>query len=298
MEKIALLIFGSLIMAGATARPSAPADSLKSWKTGGITSFNFTQVSLTNWAAGGKSSASGTVLLTTFANYKKDNVIWQNSVDLGYGIMKEEGDKIEKTDDKIELNSKYGYRAVKNLYYSVLFNFRSQFSSGYDYPDRENAISRFMAPGYLTLALGANYQFSDSFSLFFSPLTGKLTLVLDDELSSQGAFGVDPGKRSREEIGAYLMTGFKKEILKNVMLDTKANFFSNYLDSPQNIDVNWDFMLNMKINNYLSTTISTSLIYDDDTKIAVDKNNDGVIDEYGPRIQFKELFALGVNLKF
>ncbi|MCW0481579.1 DUF3078 domain-containing protein [Gaoshiqia sediminis] len=294
MKKFLMALFCMPLLAGA----QAPADSVKVWKTGGFASLSFTQVSLSNWVAGGKSSASGTLLISTFANYQKDRISWENSLDMGYGILKEGSEDYIKSDDKIDFNSKIGLKSGGNIFYSALFNFRSQFTNGYNYPDRDNPISRFLAPGYFTLALGADYKPNDQFSLFVSPLTGKLTVVTDDELSDQGAFGVDIGKKSRSEMGAFLKAQFKTEVVKNVNLETKADFFSNYLDKPGNIDIHWDVMINMKINDYLSANVVTNLIYDDDVKVPIDDNNDGIAERSGSRVQFKELFGVGLNLKF
>ncbi len=276
----------------------AESDSTKVWKFGGNASINFSQVSLSNWAAGGKSSASGTFLFNSFANYQKGKISWENSLDLGYGLMKEEDSQSVKTDDKIDFSSKFGLKGKGKIFYSALFNFRTQMADGFKYPDRDNRISTFMAPGYFTLALGADYKPSDKFSLFVSPMTGKMTVVTDDVLSDEGAFGVDPGKKSRGEMGAFLKTQFKTTVVENVSLETKLDLFSNYLDTPQNIDIHWDILLNMKINDYLSANLITNLIYDDDVSIAIDKDGDGVIDEKGPRVQFKELFGVGLSFKF
>lgn len=294
MKKFLMALFCMPLLAGA----QAPADSVNVWKTGGLASLSFTQVSLSNWVAGGKSSASGTLLISTFANYQKDRISWENSLDMGYGILKEGSEDYIKSDDKIDFNSKIGLKSGGKIFYSALFNFRSQFTNGYNYPNRDNPISRFLAPGYFTLALGADYKPNDQFSLFVSPLTGKLTVVTDDELSDQGAFGVDTGKKSRSEMGAFLKAQFKTEVVKNVNLETKADFFSNYLDKPGNIDIHWDVMINMKINDYLSANVVTNLIYDDDVKVPIDDNNDGIVEKYGSRVQFKELFGVGLNLKF
>ncbi len=273
----------------------APADSVKVWKTGGSASVNFSQVSLSNWVAGGKSSASGTFLVNLYGNYQKDKVSWENTLDLGYGLLKEEDNKIIKSDDKIDFSSKLGYKASGKLYYSALMNFKSQFTDGYDYKiDERPVISRFLAPAYITMALGMDYKPSEHFSLFLSPLTGKLTMVTDETLSEAGAFGVDPGSKTRWELGAYLKTTVKYEVVKNVSLESKFDIFSNYLNQPQNMDVNWDVTINMKVNSFMSAKLITNMIYDNDIKI--DGDNDGTVD--GPRIQFKELFGVGLNVKF
>lgn len=217
---------------------------------------------------------------------------------MGYGLIKEQDRQSVKSDDRIDLNSKLGLKQSEVLYYSLLFNFKTQFATGYKYPDTENVISRFLAPGYLTLALGMDYKPHKDLSIFFSPATARLTVVADDELSAQGAFGVDPGDKTRFEVGALLKFDVNTEVVENVTLNNKLEFFSNYLEEPQNIDVRWDMLLNMKINDFLSANLITNLIYDDDIKVPLDRNDDGEVDSSGSRIQFKEMFGVGLNLKF
>lgn len=273
-------------------------DSLKTWNVGGLVSLNFTQVSLSNWAAGGRSSTAGLGIVNLFANYKKDNLLWENSLDMGYGLIKEENVDAVKSDDRLILNSKLGLKKTEKLYYSALFNFRTQFAKGYKYPNTTDVISRFLAPGYLTLALGLDYKPNPMWSFFISPLTGKLTIVSDDELSAQGAYGVDVGEKSRMEVGAFAKIEFKTNVMENVSLNSKLDLFSSYTNNPQNIDVNWDVLINMKINDFLSANLVTNLIYDDDILIPIDENEDGVTERMGKRIQFKEMFGIGLNYKF
>jgi hypothetical protein len=264
------------------------ADSIKSWKYGGLATFNLSQVSLTNWAAGGKSSSSGVALFNISGNYLKDNVSWENSLDMGYGLLKEDNSAAIKSNDKFDLNSKFGVKKSEKFYISTLFNFRTQFAPGYKYPNPANAISRFLAPAYMTLSVGMDYKPNKVLSILLSPLTGKMTIVNDDVLSAAGAFGVDPGKKLRYEVGSFAKIELKTGIMKNVSLSSKLDLFSNYLHNPENIDLNWDILINMKINDYLSANLITNMIYDDDIKI----------DGKGSKIQFKEMLGLGLSLKF
>lgn len=265
------------------------ADSIKSWKFGGLASFNFSQVSLTNWAAGGRSSSSGVALFNVFGNYKTDKINWENSLDLGYGILKEQNNEAVKSNDKVDFNSKFGLVKNEKLNYSILANFKTQFAPGYKYPNTADAISKFMAPGYLTLSAGIDYKPTKQLSFLISPITGKTTFVNDTDLSNAGAFGVDPGKKIRSEFGAFIKMELKTDIMKNVSLNSKLDLFSNYFHNPGNVDVNWDVLINMKVNDFLSANLITNLIYDDDIKVSADK---------GPRVQFKEMFGVGLNLKF
>ena len=278
---------------------TASNDTLEGWKKGGSVFINTSQTSFTNWAAGGQNSLSINGLVNLFANYKKGKSSWDNSLDIGYGLLKQGKDAdFIKTDDKIDLVSKYGYQAFGKWNYAALLNFRTQMTNGYSYPNDSVAISKLLAPGYILVAAGLDYKPSDMFSAFVAPLTGKITLVNDQSLADSGAFGVEPGNRSRAELGGYVRLLFQKDILKNVSFGTKIDLFSNYLNNPQNIDINWETLLTLKANKFLSASLATHLIYDDDITIDVDTDDDGVADRRGPRTQFKEVLSIGLTLKF
>jgi Protein of unknown function (DUF3078). len=144
------------------------ADSIQGWKKGGVFSLNLAQTSLTNWAAGGENSFALNGLLSVFANYKMNKSEWVNSLDLGYGTLKQGGSGYQKTDDKFDFLSKYGYEAFKNFYYAALLNFKTQMAPGYKYPDVTNKISDIFSPAYLLLALGLDYKPNDHFSAFIA----------------------------------------------------------------------------------------------------------------------------------
>jgi hypothetical protein len=283
---------------------SQTIDTLKHWNYKGDGALAISQVSLTNWSAGGENTFATNAMVNLFANFKQKKLSWNNSLALAYGFLNQESIKNKKTDDKIDLASQLGYVATKNWNYSLLFGFKSQFADGYNYPDDSTVISRFMAPGYLQLALGMEYKPDDYFSLFLSPLGARLTIVNDQRLADLGAFGVDPaiydnenvlishGKKHRWEFGASLKAVFLKEIAQNVSLNTKLELFSNYLKNPQNIVVNWEVLLTLKVNSFLTTNIGTQLIYDDNIDI-VDKSGAS-----GPRTQFKEIIGVGLAYKF
>ncbi len=227
MKKIILgfLLFPAILFA------QEKPDSISNWKKGGMLSANFSQISLTNWAAGGKSSMSGIFMVNSFANYKKDSLSWDNNVDFTYGFLKEDNSDLVKSSDKIDFNSKLGYVAGGSKWnYAALLNFKSQFAPGYNYPRTvgDAAISRFLAPAYISVALGMDYK-TENMSLFLSPATGKFTIVNDDALSADGNYGVDPGKKFRSEMGALLKFQVNKEILKNVTAQP-ANLRRRYSD--------------------------------------------------------------------
>lgn len=302
-----LIIFSVTTLAQSTV----PADTTY-WKRGILATTSFTQVSLSdNWSAGGESSVSLGGYFSSFANLVKGQDLWENYLEMGYGLIKQGGLEYRKTNDKINAVTKYGRKLSRNpegnLYFTSLIDFRSQFAPGYAYPNDSVYISKFMAPGYVLLASGLDYKVGESLSISYAPATGKFTFVNDQRLANLGAFGVDPavytedgatlvtpGKKFRAEIGSFLKINFKKEVVANVNVESRVELFSNYLDNPQNIDVNWENMLILKVNEWLSTNFITQLIYDDDINFPR-YNDDGEITGEGPSVQYKQLFGIGIT---
>lgn len=309
MKKILL---STLLFTGLVAQAQT-RDSTKNWIKGGDMGLNFSQSSFTNWAAGGENALSFTAYANVFSNYKKGENTWDNSLSMAYGLLQSGTTAPRKNEDKIDFTSKYGrYAFLKRWYYSALVNAKTQFADGYNFPDDSNVISRFAAPAYVLVSLGLDYKTTDGvFSLFISPATLKATIVNDQPLANAGAYGVDAaeydalgnitkqGKLTRYELGGYLRAQFKKDIAKNVNLASKLELFSNYLDNPQNIDVNWEVLMNMKINKFLTANINTQLIYDHDIPVPVEREINGLKEMgTGPRLQFKEVLSLGLSYKF
>ncbi len=286
------------------------------WKLGGITSLNFTQSSFTNWAAGGENALSASAFASLFGNYKKGNWTWDNNLDLAYGMLKSGDEKFRKNEDKIDLTSKLGrYAFLNHWYYTAMVNFKSQFDDGYNLPDDSTVISHFLAPGYVLGSIGMDYKSTDnSLNIYISPVTSRTTIVNNQGLANAGAYGVQParydsingaygiveyGDKIRAEFGGYMKLTYKKEVFKNVVYATKLELFSNYMDRPQNIDVNWENILSMKVNKFLSASITTNMIYDHDIPVPVKRTENGVtVNGTGPRLQFKQVLAIGISYKF
>ena len=289
-----LLLFTVFLTSAFLLMGQEQADTVRYWKVNGKSSLNFSQVSLTNWSEGGDGSVSGAFLFGITANRLKGKHSWDNNFAFEYGMTKNNSESLRKSVDQIYLSSKYGYEIGKPWYLSALFDFKTQSAKGYSYPNTDNYISRFFAPAYMNFALGFDLKPNADFSLMLSPVSTKFTFVLDDYLASTGSFGVEPGNRFRAEFGAYMkMTYVKKALVKNVDFQTRLDLFSNYLKKPQNIDVNWDVKFDMKVNEWLSANLGTTLKYDDDIKY---KDGNGI--EHGARIQFKQFLGVGLSVKF
>ncbi|MBT5932019.1 MAG: DUF3078 domain-containing protein, partial [Flavobacteriales bacterium] len=217
---------------------SLERDSLSVWKVKSLYSLSGTQSSFVNWNSGGRNNISLIGNISASADYNKDKWNWSSDATLAFGGIKYldgNGVDLQKTDDKIDLSSIVGMRISKRFLISINSGFKTQFADGFTYPNDSIAVSKFMAPGYLNLALGTDYIKDGNFSVFGSPFAAKTTFVLDDSLSQIGAFGVDKGERVRYEFGAFVKLKWNAKLMKNISMKSKIELFSNYLNNPENI---------------------------------------------------------------
>ena len=266
-------------------------DSISNWKLKSIFSLNITQSSFTNWASGGRNNISGLGFINASAEYSKNKLKWSNQLSLGLGGVQYFDEVLQKTDDVIDAQSTLSYGLRDPLYISLLGGFRTQFIDGFANPQDSIRSSTFMAPGYVNLTLGMEYIPNEHFKLMLSPLSGKFTFVQDPLLASLGAFGVDPGENFRAELGSYLRVIYNNEIMENIDLRSRIEFFSNYLNNPENIDINSEVIIDFKVNKWFSASLQMNLIYDDD--IDIEDRNGNV----GPRTQFKQVIGLGITYR-
>lgn len=284
-----VLLFTSLALNAQVAKGGAQ-EAPKYWNSGIATTLGFSQMSLTNWAAGGMGQLSLNAYMDLYADYQRDKLKWQNELQAGYGFLYDFSksnsvDAYKKSNDLIILDSKFGYKAVDKLYFSVIFNFRSQFTAGED--SDHVMVSNFLAPGTLSLGLGVDYNPIKNIAINFAPLTGKMTVVTIPELRTR--YGNPEDKACRFELGTQLKVDAKLEV-KNFKVSTNIILFSDYLNKPQNIKVTWDVNAEAKLSKHFSFTLRTNTIYDDNVKI--DKK-DGREPSAG--LQLREIFTLGFS---
>jgi hypothetical protein len=261
--------------------------SKKGWTTKGMFSFNIGQGGSRNWAAGSERfTLQGAAYLNYQANRKWRKNLWENNADLSYALISTNKLGFRKSDDKIDIVSNFRHTITKKddmVGIGLWFNMRSQFHHGYDYSETpKRRISGLMAPGYLTLGPGFDIR-PKLFSLFVSPIAPRLILFTNQPYSFnyQGGikpdgsqeiplswhYNINPARKVRFELGALVSAKFKRVIAKNVTYKTRVDFFSNYVDDPQNIDVFWNNSFHLKVNNWLLVNYSFDLIYDDDVKL-------------------------------
>lgn len=289
MRKLIFTLFTFTFTLSLLAQTSTTSKKDKrGWVTKGLFSFNIGQGGSRNWAAG---SERFTLQGAAYFNYQANRTwrknIWENNLDLSYALINTNKSGFRKTDDKIDFVSLFRHQITKKdnvVGIGAWFNLRSQFHHGYDYGETpKKRISGLMAPGYLTLGPGFDIRPMKSASLFVSPVASRMILFTNrpysfnyqggikpdgtTEIPLSWHYNVNPVRKVRYELGALVSVKIRKEIVKNVTYSTRADFFSNYVDDPQNIDVFWNNVFHLKVNNWLMVNYNFDLIYDDDVKL-------------------------------
>lgn len=270
-----------------------PDSLIKKWKSGGNYTLTIGQGTLSNWAAGGDQfSFTINTILQLYSYYCKDRNSWDNTLDIFFGYINTTSLGSRKNDDRFDLISKYGYSLNKKVNLATLFNLRSQFIRGYTYPNNVKTFaSTFMSPGYIIFSQGLDFKPKKNLSVFFSPLTARWVIVTDPELSRRGEYGVKPGTKSINQLGAFGTLTFEKNFTKYVLYKTRVDLFSNYKTNPQNIDLFVTNVLNAKIGKNLALNWNLDLVYDDDVRLfgAAKKS---------PGLQLKSIVGIGLQVKF
>ncbi|MFY8066954.1 MAG: DUF3078 domain-containing protein [Flavobacterium sp.] len=286
-------------------------DTISYWSKENKVGLDISQITFVNWNAGGNNSISGLIKGQFIRTYTKENINWKNELIMRYGINKQESQEVRKTDDQFSFNSTFGYKrdTITNWYYAGKFNFNTQFANGYAYPNVDLAISRPFAPAYTFLGIGAEYSRKDlNLNFYLSPLTQKTTMVFDQRLANQGAFGVEKavydefgtlireGKNIRNETGILVTNQWKREIFENINFENRIALYTDYINNFGNIDIDWQIQLDLTVNQYVKANIGTHLVYDDDIKSKQEEGGVQVVK--GPKIQLKQLLGLGVVYQF
>ena len=278
--------------------------------------ININQLSLTNWAAGGENSWSG----KAFADFK---LVYHTKVveetfggAFAFGLSRFGDKRIEKSDDKIDINYSLTRNTKDRWKISMVSTFNTQFANGYKYPNDSTIISTFMAPAYLTLSGGYTYRTkNEHFQIYMSPFAGKVTFVLNQELADAGNFGVKkgyydeegnwvPGERIAASLGVNIITNYHQPIGKNFIYTTMLNVFYNYIerrdDKRLRLDFNWENTINFVITKYISTILFVNLKYDHNPTFPVYEDIEGVqtVVDYVPKLQLKESIGIAFVHRF
>ena len=279
MKKILLIVLGLHL---SLCYSQDTEESKPNWTKKGVITFLVNQSSFENWIAGGISNVSGTLGLNYDFNYQKNDWTWENKLIANFGLTKIKNQDTQKSSDLLEWNSVVGKKAKGYWYYSMFLNFKTQFADDLDKDTK--GPTQFLSPGYFQFGPGMLWKKSDNFKVNIAPATSRL-IVVDKNLTepNEAYFGVEEGKTTRYELGASIGAYYKFNVMENISMENILNLYSNYLEDPQNVDLDYTMNMIMKINKFISANLSYQTIYDDNAFRG---------------LQTRQVFGIGVNYIF
>ena len=293
-----LLLISSLFTANAQEAAKKP----DYWNAWAVTTLSFKQTSLLDWAAGGNGSASFGSTIDANANYAKDKITFTNRLQMAYGFTQTFGVGFQKNADYIILNNNLGYTLKGNFSGTLGYSFKSQISPGYSNNIGSEVVSRFFSPATMSLGAGASWSYK-GFSITFTPLTGNVQFVADEELRAR--YGNEPDQFTRWELGAKTRLTAAASV-QGLSVNTSLDMFSNYLKKPQNITFDWTLAVSAPLTKFISFTLNCRAIYDDKIKFKQIINpatgepytdDDGNVKLF-PALQFQEIAGLTFSYTF
>ena len=285
MKRICFIFFilFTTILVGQEKKNKKKKDSVRIpvWKIHGRFAFVFNQSSFSNWSSGGENTIAGNFNVNYDFNYKKKNVNWDSRLITGYGLSHLSEKGYRKTDDRFELNTLLGVKTTKYWFFSFIGNFKTQYTKGFNYKNEpKTLVSEFLSPAYLTFGPGMLWKKSDRLHFNIAPATARYTFVND---FFSGKFGVDEGKNTSFSLGFNFSGFYKFGLMTNIEMENVLTAYSDYLANVGNIDLDYQTNIRFKVNKYVKMQMTFHTIIDDNAS---------------SRIQFRQLFGLGVNYSF
>ncbi|MDG1040441.1 MAG: DUF3078 domain-containing protein [Polaribacter sp.] len=251
------------------------------WKIVGQFSFLFNQSTFTEWKAGGENTIAANIGVNYDLNYNGGRWNWDNRIISVYGLSDVKNSGVRKTSDRFEYNSLLGLKYNKNWFMSFFLNFKTQYAQGFNYKTSPRTlISDFFSPAYLSFGPGVLWKKSDNITLNIAPATARYTFV-NDRFS--GKYGVDPGENVKFALGFSLSAYLNFNLSENISLQNIIALYSNYLLNAQNIDIDYQAKFSIDVNRYMTVDVLLHTLVDDNAS---------------SRVQFKEIFGLGLKYIF
>ena len=269
----------------------APSD--EGWKRGGNATFLFNQSAFSEWASGGQNSISLSFHTDYDISFKKNGWNWDTKFLGDFGLTKISGAKfLRKTNDRIDLQSLLGKSFSKEWSYSTVFGVKTQFARGYTFgknsegEETRSLTTQFFSPVYIQLGIGLYWKKSKNLWVNMAPFAQRITLVsrkfTADLQEGQEYFGVRKGDNHRFELGASVNAFYEFSPLENITLEQRLGLYSDYLDKAENVDLDYQLSVEMRVNERISTNLIIQLVYDDNAV---------------QNLQVRQVFGIGLHMK-
>lgn len=261
-------------------------------------SLQFSQAYISpNWYQGGNNNLN--IIANIFYNVKLNptyhpNLLFESTMQYKLGVNSAPDDSLRNysiSEDLLQLNATFGYKAARKWYYSVTAQFKTQVMTSY-VSNTRNMASAFLSPGEFTAGLGmtynhANAQKTFTFDASIAPLSYNMKICIKpDDVLAHATYGIDPDKKYVMNFGSSAEAKLMWKITDNITFRSRVFVFTNY----DYLQADWENTLGMDINRYLTTQIYVHARYDTSTPPC--SNPDW------HKLQLKEILSFGVAYKF
>ncbi len=244
--------------------------------------LNLTQTGFDNWAAGGENAFAWQTNLNYSFVQDMEKFNWSNTGKFLYGATKTGDVEMRKSADEIKLESVLTYKMGSKINPYIAITGETQFAAGYDYStDSSFQISAFMDPGYFRESLGAGYNVNEMIGTRMG-LSFKQTITSDYPAPYADDATTSEIETLRSEFGAESVTDLSYSISDNSTYASKLELFSAF-SALDEIDVNWDNTITVKVSEYINMNVNFKLVYDKDISV---------------KRQIKQSMAFGLNYTF
>ena len=310
------------------------------WSCSGVVGLNASATGLVNWAAGGNNNINGVAFGKVRLLFSENDLSWESNLNLEYGLsfIDQKYDPFQKSSDVIDFKTKFGWQFHKAWYLTAAAGFQSQFAYGHAYNGTEAddpIISKFLSPSYTDISVGIDWKPNSIFSLYLSPVAGKITTAYVGDAVENANPGLRQQMQEKYATWSYskeanadgtydkiyknckaeLGLSFKGAInytYKDLKIITSVGLFTPYAwDKTEMLDANGDFIgyrdNNRRFGNFdvdwdaaISYQFLKCLNITPSTSLKYYNgvkiaNADGILAE---RVQFKSILGLGVGYSF
>lgn len=276
---------GSLVFKPVQIAPITISEKVNYWKTNTAIGIDLNQGAFSkNWKAGGVNSMALGGMINYRAAYAKESYSYTSDLRLEYGKIKNKEQLPKKTKDRLFWDHKAGLQLSKSWFFFGSVTLETQFDRGYAYyRDKENIerdqlISKFFSPAYLTESIGFEYKPVAYFSTRLGTGTAKQTFVNDMEALMRADsirnnkytkaefYGIPKDKNFRNELAFQITSTFgEKQIAKNLFLYARYNMFIPYDRPLVHVDHRLDVTLKAKVNRFMNVQLNGVGIFDKDS---------------------------------
>ncbi len=274
----AILILPVMLAAQAPEKAVAEVDT--TWQKNLVANLNFNQASFDNWAQGGENSLAYQINLYGKLLYQPQNIRWETTGGMKYGVSRIADQSARKTIDEIRVGSVITYARPNKMfepYFSVTAE--TQLAPGYGYSDAGKVqLSDFLDPGYFTQGMGLGIQPLEGLMLRAGGAV-KETVTNQYFIPFADNPDTDRIEKIKVEPGVEAVADLQKVINETTLLGSRLEIFSD-LESVAAIDVRWDTKLTAKVSEIIQFSANVVVYYESDVS---------------PKRQFYQTLSIGIS---